>query len=94
MTEETIRNCLPRQAATTKSPPPEALRMTKLPSAPWKEAAIDVAGPFPSGDYIMVVIDEYSRFPEVELLTSRSAKAVTPKLDAIFARQGVPDSLI
>ena len=51
------------------------------------------AGPFPSGDYIMVVIDEFSRFPEVELLTSTSAKAVIPKLDAMFARQGVPDIL-
>ena len=41
----------------------------------------------------MVVIDEYSRFPEVELLTSTSAKAVIPKLHAIFARQGVSDIL-
>ena len=41
----------------------------------------------------MVVVDEFSRFPEVELLTSTSAKAVVPKLDAIFSRQGVPDIL-
>lgn len=50
-------------------------------------------GPFPSGDYTMVVIDKFSRFPEVELLTSTSVKAVIPKLDAIFAREGVPDIL-
>jgi len=67
--------------------------MTPLPSAPWKEVAIDFAGPFPSGDYIMVVTDEFSHFPEVEILTSTSAKAVIPKLDAIFARQGIPDVL-
>ena len=30
----------------------------------------------------MVVVDEFSRFPQVELLTSTSAKAVVPKLDA------------
>jgi len=93
MAEETIKNCLPCQAATAKSPPPEPLLMTKLPNEPWKEVAIDFAGPFPSGDYIMVVIDEFSPFPEVELLTSTSAKAVIPKLDAIFARQGVSDIL-
>ena len=93
MTEDTIQNCLPFQAATAKSPPPEPLRMTKLRSAHWKEVAVDFAGPFPSGDYIMVVIDEYSRFPEVELLASTSAKAFISKLDAIFARQGVPDIL-
>ena len=64
--------------------------MTKLHSAPWKEVAVDFAGPFPSGDYIMVVVDEFIRFPEVELLTSTTAKTVVPKLDAIVSRQGVP----
>ena len=67
--------------------------MITLPTAPWKEVAVDFAGPFPSRDYIVVVVDEFSRFPEVELLTSTSAKAVVPKLDAIFSRQGVPDIL-
>ena len=42
---------------------------------------------------LMVAIDEYSRFPEVEILTSTSARAVIPKLDAIYARQGIPDVL-
>lgn len=32
-----------------------------------------------------------SRFPEVEILTSTSARATIPKLDAIFSRQGIPD---
>jgi len=41
----------------------------------------------------MVVTDEFSRFPEVETLTSTSARVVIPKLDAIFARQGIPDVL-
>ena len=67
--------------------------MITLPTAPWKEVAVDFAGPFPSRDYIVVVVDEFSRFPEVELLTSTSAKAVVPKLDAIFSKQGVPDIL-
>ena len=41
----------------------------------------------------MVVTDEFSRFPEVEILNSTSARAVIPKLDAIFARQGIPEVL-
>ena len=41
----------------------------------------------------MVVTDEFSRFPEVEMLASVSARAVIPTLDAIFARQGIPDVL-
>ena len=31
-----------------------------------------------------------SRFPEVEIAGSTSAKTVIPKLDSIFARQGIP----
>ena len=67
--------------------------MTPLPSGPWKEVSTDFAGPYPSGEYIMVAIDEYSRFSEVEILSSTSAKSVIPKLDAIFSRQGIPDVL-
>jgi len=93
LAEEKVKNCLSCQAATPKSPLREPLRITPLPSAPWKEVAVDFAGPFPYGNYIMVVTDEFSRFPEVEILTLTSAKAVIPKLDAIFARQGIPDVL-
>ena len=80
-------------AASTKSPPLEPLRMIPIPCAPWKEVAVDFAGPFPSGNYIMVVTDELRRFREVEILTSTSARTVIPKLDAIFARQGISDVL-
>ena len=38
----------------------------------------------------MVVIDDYSRFPVVETLTSISAKSVIPRLDRIFAMFGIP----
>ena len=92
LTEERIRNCHPCQASTLKnSKPLEPLKMTPLPSGPWKEVSIEFAGPYPSGEYIMVVIDEYSRFPEVEILAS--TKSVIPKLDAIISRQGIPDVL-
>ena len=42
---------------------------------------------------LLVVIDEYSRFPEAEIVKSTSAKSVIPRLDAVFARQGIPDEL-
>ena len=71
MVKEKVDCCLPCQAATTcKAQRLEPLRMTPLPTAPWKELAMDFLGPLPSGDYLMVVIDEYSRFPEVEIVTS------------------------
>eukprot|EP00794_Sanderia_malayensis_P001476 gene1476-biopygen1224 len=73
--------------------PPEPLLSTPMPDRPWQDINIDFCGPFPSGHYILVVTDRYSRFPEVEILTSTSAKKVIPKLDTIFARHGLPSTL-
>jgi transposase InsO family protein len=57
---------------------------------PWQEVAVDFVGSLPSGELLLVVIDEFSRFPKVEIVTTTSAKAVIPKLDNIFSRQGFP----
>jgi len=87
MVKDKVDNCLACQAVIPgKSSRIEPLQMTLLPSGPWKMLAMDFLGPFPSGDYLLVVIDEYSRFPEVEIVKSTSAKSVIPRLDAIFAR--------
>ena len=95
MVKDKVDNCLACQAVTpSKSSRIEPLQMTPLPSGPWKMLAMDFLGPFPSGYFLLVVIDEYSRFPEVEIVKSTSAKSVIPKLDAIFARQGMPDELM
>ena len=94
MVKDKVDNCLACQAVTpSKSSRVEPLQMTPLPSGPWKMLAMDFLGPFPSGDYLLVVIDEHSRFPEVEIVKSTSAKFVIPRLDAIFARQGIPNEL-
>ena len=38
-----------------------------------------------------MVIDEYSRFPFVEIVNSTSAHAVIPKLDSILTFRGIPE---
>eukprot|EP00794_Sanderia_malayensis_P019767 gene19767-biopygen16415 len=87
-----IDRCLACQSLAQPNPP-EPLLSTPMPDRPWQDINIDFCGPFPSGHYILVVIDRYSRFPEVEILTSTSAKKVIPKLDTIFARHGLPSTL-
>ena len=42
----------------------------------------------------MVIIDEYSRYPVVESLTSLTAKSVIPLLDKTFLIFGIPKELI
>ena len=91
MVKDKVDNCLACQAVTpSKSSRIEQLQMTSLPSGPWKMLAMDFLEPIPSGDYLLVVFDECSRFPEVEIVKSTSVKSVFPRLDAIFARQGIP----
>ena len=38
----------------------------------------------------MVLVDDFTRYPEVEVLSSLTARAVIPKLEGIFPRWGVP----
>ncbi|KAK3740154.1 hypothetical protein QZH41_003822 [Actinostola sp. cb2023] len=64
--------------------------MSKLPDGPWLEISADLFGPLPSGQHLLVVIDDYSRFPEVEIVHSTSADAVVPHLDNIISRHQIP----
>ena len=42
----------------------------------------------PTGDYLFVITDEYSRFPVVEIVKSVSASAVIPVLDKVLSDWG------
>ena len=52
---------------------------------------MDFCGSFPSGEQLLVIVDDYSRFPEVEIVHSTSAQATIPELDATLARHGIPN---
>ena len=69
---------------------PDPLQMSQLPPAPWHTLHMDFCGPFPSGEYLVVVINAYSRFPQVDIVRSISASAIIPKLDQMFATHGIP----
>lgn len=89
MTEKIVRDCITCQSNTIEHVK-EPLRMSPLPQKAWSELSIDFAD-LPSGDHLLVVMDDYSRFPEVEIVSSTSAQQVIPKLDRIFSSFGVPD---
>ena len=90
LVEQAVSGCLPCQAATHGGTIHEPLRMSPLPEGAWEEVSIDFCGPFPTGEYLLVVVDDFSRYPEVEIVHSTSASATIPRLDAIFARHGIP----
>lgn len=44
----------------------QPLQMSELPEGPWQNVSVDFCGLFPSRDYHLVVLDEYSTFPFVD----------------------------
>ena len=84
------KNCITCLSVSHRNPP-EPVKVFVLPDRPLDEVvSIDFLGIIETSNYFMVVIDDYSRFPVMETLTSISAKSVIPRLDQIFARFGIP----
>ena len=54
---------------------------------------MDFYGPLPSGEKLLVVIDNFSRFPIVELMKSTTASNVISRLDKMFSIYGYPDRI-
>lgn len=77
----------------SKTSAPEPMRPTELPTEAWQHIAIDFCGPIPSGHYLFVVIDYYSRFLEVEPMTKIDSNETIQRLQIIFARFGFPLSI-
>ena len=90
--EEVVKGCIACQAATkTKHRDPN------IPSAPpdelWQKLSADHWGPTSDGFYLLVVIDELSRYPEVAVVRSTGAEENIEAFDQIFSRHGYCESL-
>ena len=72
---------------------PEPMKRVKPPTGPWQDIAIDLMGPFPTGESLLVVVDYYSRFYEAAIMRSTAAKRVVVVLTQIFSRYGFPFTL-
>ena len=88
--KDMIGSCIACQANSHPNPP-IPLKMNDLLREPWHTIHLDLCGPFPTGEYVLVAIDAYSRFPEVEVIHSTSAKATILKLERIFSTHGLPE---
>lgn len=87
--EEKCKNCIPCLSVSPHNTS-EPIKPSVLPNRPWEEVSIDFLGSIGTSNYFMVVIDDYSRYPLVEAMSSISAKTVIPRLDRIFSMFGIP----
>ena len=90
--EEICKTCHGCQLVS-QCPRPEPVKRTTLPDRAWKDVAADLLGPLPGGEYLLVVLDYYSRFFEVDILKSVLSNDIINCLDRIFATHGIPQSL-
>ena len=70
----------------------EPLINRKIPLRPWEVVATDLFT-VNGLDYLLVV-DFYSRIPEIEKLENTSSATVISKLKSIFARHGIPAEVV
>lgn len=73
--------------------PPNPMKRRELPVQAWIDVAVDFLGPLPSGHYLFVIIDYYSRYKEIKVMTSITATETIKILKEIFSRLGNPVTL-
>ena len=91
--ESMIQNCHACQLLCNPPRPP-TVEMTELPDGPWKKCAIDLSGPYANNEYLLVLIDYFSRFPEVEIIRSITSATIINKLRKIFSIHGLCTELV
>lgn len=72
---------------------PEPMTRRELPSNAWQDIAIDFLGPLPTTEYLLVIVDYYSRYLEIEVMKKITSEATIERLDRIFTRLGYPRTI-
>ena len=72
---------------------PAPMMSIPMPESPWLSVAVDLCGPFPTGETLLILVDCYSRFPFVEILKSTTSATIISKLFKIFSVHGLPETL-
>ena len=91
-TETVVQRCVPCQVNSNRRMM-EPLNMTTLPRGPWVSVSIDFCGPLPTGEYLLSIIDEYSRFPIVHICRRLSADTVILIMETAFATFQYPETI-
>lgn len=89
MIKEMISSCLACQACTDTTAP-KPIIPSILPKEKFTLTAVDFSSKTPEGKYILVLIDEFSRYPILKFTAQLTSKAAIQALDKIFNEYGVP----
>ena len=67
-----------------------------LPEGPWQKIAIDIKFPLPNSEkrYLIVIVDHFSKWPEVIATNPISSDEVLRALKKVFSRLGYPGEIV
>ena len=86
-----VSSCPDCQSFTDKKTS-EPLAPHSVPQKNWSKVAVDLFGPMPSRNHIVVVQDLASRFPAAKLVKSTKASSVIPAMTDIYNNFGNPET--
>ena len=75
-----------------RQPTKVPLHQWDFPAKPWQRLHIDFAGPYQNKMW-MLLIDAYSKWPEVHVMESTTTDTVIKHLQQIFATHGLPHQI-
>ena len=79
-------------AESAKEPTKVPLHQWDLPAKPWHHLHIDF-GPY-SGKMWLLLMDAYSKWPEVHMMESTTTELLIKHLQQIFAVHGIPHQVV
>ena len=89
-----IKECHGCQVNTPVRNKCEPLNMTPLPPKPMHLIAVDIKGPLVSGEYLLVFLDYYSRFPFVYVIKTITSMKIIECCESLFCMFGYPVELV
>ncbi|XP_031747556.1 uncharacterized protein K02A2.6-like [Xenopus tropicalis] len=90
--EEAVHLCVTCQHSR-HSPPAAPVFPWEITKKPWSRLHIDFAGPF-QGKNFLVVVDSFSKWLEVILVSSQTSAVTISALRHLFATHGIPDVIV
>ena len=69
------------------------LKRTTMPAKPWRDLAVDLMGPLPTGESLLVTVDYYSRWIEATVDRNTTSGSIINCLEKHFTRHGIPETL-
>jgi len=88
---EQMESCIGCQANHKKNLKHEPFIASEIPDGPRKLMAIDFSSKTPSGEYILVIICEYSRYPILKFTKGLTSRQAINALKQVFKIYGVPE---